>query len=221
MLVDFDRIEPSNLSRMVLFDERDMGRAKVEVAAERLRRLNPDLKMTVIDGDLFYDVGLGQYRHSDLVIGCLDNLAARSQVGLSCVLAGKPYLDGGMWSLGGEVRWFMAGDGPCFDCTMEASDWARADDRRSCSGFRDPAWDASARQATARHVANEKQLIDCGAKCWKQNAFVKDVALPATLKRFARLMNVVPKLTIHWVSLGFPRLKCWPSIRKKLLNCMS
>jgi adenylyltransferase/sulfurtransferase len=87
-------------------------------------------------GDLRYDLGLGFYRHCDLVIGCLDNLRARSQVGRSCALAGRPYLDGAMWSLGGEVRWFTAGDGPCFDCTLQAGDRERAGQRQSCTGFR-------------------------------------------------------------------------------------
>lgn len=153
LLIDFDRIEPSNLSRMVLFDEQDVGRSKVEVAAEALARLNPALNVRTIEGDLFYDVGLGHFRHSDLVIGCLDNLAARSRVGLSCGLAGVPYLDGGMWSLGGEVRWFLGDDGPCFDCTLDAGDLARADERRSCSGFRDPEWDTAFRVPTVISTA--------------------------------------------------------------------
>ncbi len=135
LVIDFDRIERSNLSRTVLFNEKDVGRSKVEAAASALARLNPDTTIHAIDGDLFHDVGLGRYRHADLAIGCLDNLAARSQVGLDCVLAGVPYLDGGMWSMGGEVRWFTAGDGPCFDCTLTAEDRARGDERRSCSGF--------------------------------------------------------------------------------------
>jgi adenylyltransferase/sulfurtransferase len=136
LLIDFDQIDLSNLSRTVLFQTSEVGLPKVESAAKALARLNPEVALRTINGDLFYDVGLGFYRHSDLVIGCLDNLAARSRVGLSCALAGVPYLDGGMWSLGGEARWFMAGDGPCFDCTLTPDDRARAEERRSCTGFR-------------------------------------------------------------------------------------
>ncbi len=153
LIIDFDRVEHSNLSRAVLFSEADVGRSKAEAAARALMHLNSHVTVHTIDGDLFYDVGLGYYRHSDLVIGCLDSLAARSQVGLSCVLAGVPYLDGGMWSLGGEVRWFTAGDGPCFDCTLSQNDRARADERRSCSGFRDPAWDELERVPTVVSTA--------------------------------------------------------------------
>ena len=148
LVIDFDIIEPSNLSRTVLFQETDIKESKVEMAAQAVHRLNPAVHIETINGDIFYDVGLGHYRHSDLAIGCLDSLAARAQTGLGCTLGGIPFLDGGMWSLGGEVRWFMAGDGPCFDCTMGSEDRARADERRQCQGYRSMAWDASQQVAT-------------------------------------------------------------------------
>jgi molybdopterin/thiamine biosynthesis adenylyltransferase len=135
LVVDFDHIESSNLSRTVLFRDDDVGWPKAEVAAKAAAELNPEVDIRYMVGDLFYDLGLGFYRHSDVVVGCLDNLAARSRVGVSCALAGVPFLDGGMWGFGGEVRWFMAGDGPCFDCTLDETDRARAYERRSCTGF--------------------------------------------------------------------------------------
>ncbi|MCP4405246.1 MAG: ThiF family adenylyltransferase [bacterium] len=136
LVVDFDRIELSNLSRTVLFRPADIDRPKARIAAERAARLNPDIDIRWIDGNLFYDLGLGFYRHADLVIGGLDNLAARSHVGLNCALADVPFLDGGMWALGGEVRWFVSGEGACFECTLSDDDRQRAYERRSCSGFR-------------------------------------------------------------------------------------
>ena len=136
-LVDIDQVETSNLSRTVLFTEQDIGKPKVDAAAAGLMRLNPEIQLDTIFGDIFLDVGLGFYRHSDLVIGCLDNLAARAQVGRCASLAGIPYLDGGMWAMGGEVRWFMSKDAPCFDCTLSDEDLLRAEQRLSCTGFRE------------------------------------------------------------------------------------
>lgn len=141
IIVDFDHIERSNLSRTVLFNTDDIGQPKAFAAARAVARLNPNVDAIAVNGDLFYDIGLAYYRHADLVIGCVDSLAARSQIGLNCALAGVPYLDGGMWALGGEVRWFLAGDGPCFDCTMNASDRLVAHERRSCTGFHSPSWE--------------------------------------------------------------------------------
>ncbi|MCP4697041.1 MAG: ThiF family adenylyltransferase [Gammaproteobacteria bacterium] len=135
-LIDFDHVERTNLSRCLLFHESDIGSPKANVAAKNLRKLNPNVNIQGIHGDLSYDLGLGHLRHSDLVIGCLDSLAARSQLGSACVLAGVPCLDGAIWSMGGEVRWFAPGAGPCFDCTLSARDWQRANERFSCSGFR-------------------------------------------------------------------------------------
>jgi molybdopterin/thiamine biosynthesis adenylyltransferase len=155
LIVDFDRIEPSNLSRTVLFRPQDVGRHKAEIAAVRARELNPDIDVLSLKGDVFYDVGLGFYRRADLVIGCLDNIAARSQVGIGCSLAGTPYLDGGMWGLGGEVRWFLPGETACFECTLTGSDRQRSRQRLSCTGLGPgaPAADQPASPATIHTAA--------------------------------------------------------------------
>src|SRR5262245_39630237 len=53
-IVDFDTIEPSNLSRSVLFRDADVGRPKVEAAAEAAHRLYPDLQIGSFHGDAIY-----------------------------------------------------------------------------------------------------------------------------------------------------------------------
>jgi adenylyltransferase/sulfurtransferase len=143
LIVDFDPVEFSNLSRTVLFRESDIGRAKAEVAAGRAAELNPEIQVRYINGDLSSDIGLGFYRHADLVVGALDNLAARSEVGLSSTLAGIPFLDGGMWAWGGEVRWFKGAAEACFECTMSDEDRRFASVRRSCTGFHSAETDAA------------------------------------------------------------------------------
>lgn len=135
LIIDFDHIEISNLSRTVLFRESDVNQPKAKIAAERARDINPDIDVQYLCGNVFHDMGLGFYRHSDLVMGCLDNIAARSHVGISCALTGVPYLDGGMWGLGGEVRWFLPGEDACFECTLTNEDRRQAFERRSCTGF--------------------------------------------------------------------------------------
>ena len=77
LIVDFDTIEDANLSRSVLFREGDRGRPKAEVAAEAVKRLNPDVNVKAWYGDINYEMGLGVFRHIDVVIGCLDNREAR------------------------------------------------------------------------------------------------------------------------------------------------
>jgi len=65
-------------------------------------------------------------------------------VGLSCSLAGVPFLDGGMWALGGEIRWFVPGHASCFECTLTDEDRKHAHERQSCSGFSNQTLDAIA-----------------------------------------------------------------------------
>ena len=78
-VVDYDTIEPDNLTRSVLFttDDAQQGRRKVDVVAERLKAMNSDVQVTTIYGDIAYDVGLGLVRDMDVVIGCVDNRWAR------------------------------------------------------------------------------------------------------------------------------------------------
>ena len=137
LVIDFDHIEGSNLNRTVLFREFDIGKNKAEIAASAIQDLNPDIDIRFMNANLLYDIGLGFIRNVDLVAGCLDNLAARAHLGISCSLTSTPYLDGGMWSMGGEVRWFLPGDNICFDCTLSSDDRQMAYQRRSCSGYRD------------------------------------------------------------------------------------
>jgi hypothetical protein len=84
VVIDHDRIEPSNLSRAVLFTAADLGRPKVEAAARAVVRLHPEIRVSAIDGDIFYALGLGWLRHCQLAIGCLDNLAARAAQRHAC-----------------------------------------------------------------------------------------------------------------------------------------
>jgi len=136
VIIDFDHIDISNLSRTVLFREQDIGRPKSEVAAVRAREINPEIDARHLVADVFHDIGMGLYHHADLVVGCLDNIAARSHIGICCALTGVPFLDGGMWDLGGEVRWFLPGEQACFECTLSEIDKQHAFERRSCTGFK-------------------------------------------------------------------------------------
>ncbi len=138
LIVDHDRIETSNLSRMVLFRAADVGKPKAETAALAARAFHPDADIRWMHADFVLDVGLGFFRRMNLVVGGLDNLAARVHVGRSCRLAGVPFLDGAMWAMGGEARWFMPDAPPCFECILDDAQRRDLGRRRPCSGFRPP-----------------------------------------------------------------------------------
>ena len=81
-LVDFDRVVSGNLSRSVLFTRADAeeGRNKVDVAAERLVRINPRISVKTVCGDIAFDVGLGLVRQAfrlstgDAVLLCVGEM---------------------------------------------------------------------------------------------------------------------------------------------------
>ena len=70
-VVDFDNIENSNLSRSVLYRERDEGSSKAEIAARAVEEINPDCRVIWINGNVAWDVGLGLFRRMNVVIGGL------------------------------------------------------------------------------------------------------------------------------------------------------
>ncbi len=117
-VVDFDTIEAANLSRSVLFRPEDNGKKKAEVAARRVKELNPDVQVQFFHGDINTDLGLGVFRRMDVVIGCLDNREARLSVNRYCYRLNKPWVDGAIQELFGLARVFVPGQGACFECTL-------------------------------------------------------------------------------------------------------
>lgn len=138
LVADFDTIEDSNLSRTVLFRTSDAvnGAKKAEVAARRAKSLNPNPHAIVkpIHGNIVWELGMGVYRHVDLVIGCLDNLEARLHVNLNCWHTRTPWIDGGMWELSGNVAVYDgASDKACYECGMTPYHYRQAKVRYSCT----------------------------------------------------------------------------------------
>lgn len=131
-VLDMDAIETSNLTRSVLFRLHDVGRQKAEVACERAVDLNPDVTATPIQGDLRFSVGLGLIRRADVVLGCLDNIAARVYLSRHCYRLGRPSVDAGLDHLNGDVYTFTPPEGPCYECRLKQADRAEFRRRQSC-----------------------------------------------------------------------------------------
>lgn len=131
-IVDFDTIEDANLSRSVLFRQHDRGRSKAEVAAERVKELNPDVQVQFFHGDVNYDLGLGVFRRMDAIIGCLDNRSARLSINRFCWHLNKPWVDGAIQEFLGEARVFRPNDGACYECTLTETDYEIINLRYSC-----------------------------------------------------------------------------------------
>jgi adenylyltransferase/sulfurtransferase len=131
-VIDLDEVEPSNLSRSVLFRDCDAGRPKAEVAAERASDINPAIRIRPIHGDVITDLGLGAFADHRLVIGCLDNREARLWVNRQCWKVGTPWIDAGIQEIQGVVKVFVPPDSPCYECAMTERDYQLLNLRYSC-----------------------------------------------------------------------------------------
>lgn len=131
-LIDLDDVEPSNLSRSVLFRAEDGGRPKAEVAARRGMEINPEVAIMPKHGDVITDVGLGLFRDVAVVIGCLDNREARLWVNRQCWKVGTPWVDAGIQEIQGVVKVFVPPDSACYECGMTSRDYQLLNLRYSC-----------------------------------------------------------------------------------------
>lgn len=134
VVVDFDTVEYSNLTRSVLFrrTDADTGREKVAVVAERVREINPAVSILPLSGDICHDVGLGLLRQMDVVVGCVDNRWARYCLNRLCMRAGVPWVDGGIDGLEGTARVFIPGKN-CYACNLGPEALKDLSYRLSCS----------------------------------------------------------------------------------------
>ena len=133
-LVDFDRVEEGNLPRSVLYRKADVGQYKVDVAARKLREMNPGIRVRTVCGDIAYDVGLGLVREMDVVMGCVDSRWARYCINRMCMRAGVPWVDGGIDLLEGTVRVFVPGVN-CYACNLGPEGLKDLKRRMPCSGI--------------------------------------------------------------------------------------
>jgi molybdopterin/thiamine biosynthesis adenylyltransferase len=131
-VIDLDEIEDSNLTRSVLFRHEDCGKSKAIAAAEEVRDINPDVKITPIHGNVITDLGLGLFREMDVVIGALDNREARLWVNRSCWKVTRPWIDGGIQEISGVAKVFVPPGGACYECAMTENDYRLINLRYSC-----------------------------------------------------------------------------------------
>lgn len=103
ILCDLDTVETSNLSRQMLFRPGDEGRPKAEVAAERLREMNPFLRTEFYFKKL-QEVPLEVYERCDVLIAALDNIRARMDLNQIALKLKKPMVEGGTVGFEGHVQ---------------------------------------------------------------------------------------------------------------------
>jgi adenylyltransferase/sulfurtransferase len=136
-VIDFDTVSITNLTRSVLFRESDVGLPKVEVARQRALEINPEIGVDAINGDLEFDLGIGDVRKHDIIIGCLDSVNARWAINQLAYRAGIPWINAGIGVAEGEVSFFdPKTEAACYECTLSNQMWERRNQRYSCQGLK-------------------------------------------------------------------------------------
>ena len=115
-LVDFDRVDITNLHRQILYGTSDVGTKKLEAARARLADLNTDVNVVTHDCALTSENAMEILAKYDVVIDGTDNFATRYLVNDACMLLGKPNVYGSVFRFDGQVSVFAANDGPCYRC---------------------------------------------------------------------------------------------------------
>lgn len=122
-LVDFDRVDLSNLQRQIIHRTADIGRLKVESARDALLALNALVDVVAVPKTLDDMELLQQAQRADVVVDASDNLPTRLAINAACVRAGTPLVSGAAIRLEGQVLvWRPNGEGACYRCLYRDPD---------------------------------------------------------------------------------------------------
>jgi adenylyltransferase/sulfurtransferase len=115
-LVDFDVVDQSNLQRQILHATHDVGRHKLQSAADRIRSINPNVEVESYETRLTSANALEILRRYDVVVDGTDNFPTRYLINDACVLLNKPNVYGSIFRFEGQASVLCAKQGPCYRC---------------------------------------------------------------------------------------------------------
>lgn len=115
-IVDFDKVDESNLQRQVLYDVEDIGTPKAGVAKEKLSKQNPLIEIVSIPERLTVKNALQLFSGYDVIVDGTDNFSTRYLVNDACVLSGKILVSGSIFKFQGQVSVFNFRNGPTYRC---------------------------------------------------------------------------------------------------------
>jgi adenylyltransferase/sulfurtransferase len=121
-LVDQDTVELNNLHRQALYSFSDIRHPKVEVAADRLAMLNPEVKIDAIADNVNEENVNSIIENSNCVVDGLDNMYTRYLLNRHCVERQIPFVFGGAIGLEGNVAVFKTPETPCLECVLPGVD---------------------------------------------------------------------------------------------------
>lgn len=115
LVIDKDAVEESNLNRQFLYSREDIGRKKAEAAKEKLKKQNPQIKVTAFSDAFTEENGRELLKGTDVVVDCVDSVKTRISVNKICLLLRIPLVEGGIYGFYGYVTSVFQ-NSPCLEC---------------------------------------------------------------------------------------------------------
>jgi len=115
-IVDFDKVDFTNLQRQIIHRTEDVGKLKVESAKERINAINPEVVVNVYNTRLSRENVADIVKDYDIVIDGTDNFQTRYLVNDICVFQKKPNIYGSIFRFDGQSTVFYPFKGPCYRC---------------------------------------------------------------------------------------------------------
>jgi adenylyltransferase/sulfurtransferase len=115
-IVDFDVVDFTNLQRQIIHGTADVGRKKLDSAADTLREINPNIEIRKFETRLTSANALELFREFDIIADGTDNFPTRYLVNDACVISGKPNVYGSIFRFEGQASVFATKEGPCYRC---------------------------------------------------------------------------------------------------------
>ncbi|HSS98298.1 MAG TPA: molybdopterin-synthase adenylyltransferase MoeB [Terriglobales bacterium] len=115
-IVDFDVVDYTNLQRQIAHSTADVGRKKLDSAADKLKAMNPFVNIVKHDTLLNSSNALEIFKDYDIIADGTDNFPTRYLVNDACVLSGKANVYASIFRFEGQASIFALPEGPCYRC---------------------------------------------------------------------------------------------------------
>jgi len=120
-LADMDVVDQTNLNRQILHYDRDIGKKKTSSAGEKLREINPDIRVKVIDTTIDETNVLSLAGSADGIVDAMDNFPTRYLLNEAAITKNIPLFHGAIRGLYGQATTILPGVTPCLRCIFPSA----------------------------------------------------------------------------------------------------
>lgn len=118
-IVDADVVDLSNLQRQIIHTTKDIGRSKVESAAESISAINPSINVRTYNTRIYSENILEIIEDYDFILDGTDNFPTKFLINDACVMVNKPFSHAGILRFNGQVMTVIPHESPCYRCVFE------------------------------------------------------------------------------------------------------